>query len=105
MTISVRSVFVLSIAMGVSQREAQKATFIISLISHALFDHKFDPYRQQWILSSTLATILCYHDEIPNWIHFDGKELVQALSGRNFRLLEEYNLIGVINDSFEDNHS
>ena len=74
MTITIRSVLALSIAMGVSQREAQKATFIISLISHTLFDHKFDPYRQQWILSSTLATILCYHYDVPNWIHFDGKE-------------------------------
>ena len=59
MTITVRSVFVLSIAMGVSQREAQKATFIISLISHALFDHKFDPTAMDIELHSG------YHFTVP----------------------------------------
>ena len=87
--------------LGGSPHEISQVSFIITLLSHARHDITFSPYTRKWLLSATLAKILCIHYSIPQSLHFDGNDIVQALRRR--KLLEKHNLCGVINDCFDDN--
>jgi hypothetical protein len=102
-TLPFGSLLVSRMELGVSPHEILQVSFIITLLSHARHDITFSPYTRKWLLSATLAEILCIHYSIPQCVHFDGNDIVQALRTR--KLLEKHDLCAVINDCFDDNRT
>ena len=100
-TIPFGSLLVSRMELGGSPHEISQVSFILTLLSYARHDITFSPYTKKWLLSSTLAEVLCIHYSLPECVHFDGNDIVQALRSR--KLLEKHDLCGVINDCFDDN--
>ena len=81
-TIPFRSLLVSRMELGGSPYQQTQVSFILTLLSYAVHDITFSPYKKKWLLSATLAEILCIHYSIPECIHFDGNDIVRALQKR-----------------------